>query len=57
MDHFSFYQYSIDAADHEERKSTAGATDGTLSAWGMEQSYSLTCPRREEDDLKRVVFC
>jgi hypothetical protein len=56
MDHFSFYQYSIDATDHEDKKIDSRGRRMELFQHGVWNSLLVEMPARQKDDLKRVVF-
>jgi hypothetical protein len=56
MDHFSFYQYSIDATDHEEKKIDSRGRRMELFQHGVWHSLLIDMPTKEKNDLKRVVF-
>jgi hypothetical protein len=56
MDHFSFYQYSIDATDHKEKNIDSRGRRMELFRHGVWDSLLIDMPKNEKDDLKRVVF-
>jgi hypothetical protein len=56
MDHFSFYQYSINATDHEGKQIDSRGRRMDLFKQGVWESLLIDMPTKEKDDLKRVVF-